>query len=835
MYALATKDGELGKAPSGGNISTYKELCSLATDLNQPDLVYKFMHLANYNATWNSRRGAAFGFSSIAARAGEQLESHLPKIVPKLYRYQFDPTPNIQASMSSIWNALVPETNKAVDKYFAQIIEEIATNLTSNQWRVRESCCNALCDLLRGRNLDDDNAIDFVPALWNDIFRVMDDIKESVRLAAGKAAGSLSRASVKMCDADTAGQRGGGRAVEAVMAPLLENGLASGVADVRAVVIGTVAKITKSAGPLLKPHLAKLIPALLEATSELESKEVNYLSVRLANDGLIQEKLDLARIAAARSSSMMECVTQVLQFVDADTLTGLVPRLVDLIKGNVGIGAKGSTAHLVTTLTHQCPLDLQPHTGKILAAFVSGLVDRNAAVRKTYASAIGHLMRTAKDSSLEKLFSKLRTWYMDRDDEASKWAVAYTFEAVNRHNPDRLKAHAAQALPVAFLAMHEEKRRADSDGGDNEDILEIWEEVWSDGTPGTEGGIRLYLKEIVSILEVAIESQQWRVKAQAARAMGTVAAKLGPGLPQKEQRLLLTILINALAGRTWDGKEAVVRALSDVVVGGGKESIARLLSADEDLTEAALMESVFRECGKEKLQYRLVALEAAGRILRELRMPYFGRLYEITFPLIKKEDEDVDMEDAAEAAAEAADREESEKNLLLRAGVYSCLGDAWASCPAEAQSTYLRGLLGTLRLRAESTTKRNQVCIVECLNKVALGWDVAKAAPEQRSSAFAEMSALLSTVLAVPKSSNLRQQSLKALELTIRMVGELGSADDRGSFRAAVARSVDDVVKDVGGEAASKAKARDLKSAIAKFPVIQVDEKQEDHVDGTAS
>ena len=54
------------------------------------------------------------------------------------------------------------------------------------------------------------------------------------------------------------------RAVEAVMGPLLENGLASGVADVRAVVIGTVAKITKSAGPLLKPHLAKLIPALLE-------------------------------------------------------------------------------------------------------------------------------------------------------------------------------------------------------------------------------------------------------------------------------------------------------------------------------------------------------------------------------------------------------------------------------------------------------------------------------------------------------------------------------------------------------------------------------------------
>ena len=71
----------------GGNLSTYKELCGLATDMGQPDLVYKFMHLANYNATWNSRKGAAFGFSSIAAAAGDHLEQYLPKIIPKLYRY----------------------------------------------------------------------------------------------------------------------------------------------------------------------------------------------------------------------------------------------------------------------------------------------------------------------------------------------------------------------------------------------------------------------------------------------------------------------------------------------------------------------------------------------------------------------------------------------------------------------------------------------------------------------------------------------------------------------------------------------------------------------------
>jgi hypothetical protein len=61
-----------------------------------------------------SAQGAAFGFSTIALSAGAQLSQHLPTIIPRLYRYQFDPTPKIQNSMTSIWHALVPETQKTV-------------------------------------------------------------------------------------------------------------------------------------------------------------------------------------------------------------------------------------------------------------------------------------------------------------------------------------------------------------------------------------------------------------------------------------------------------------------------------------------------------------------------------------------------------------------------------------------------------------------------------------------------------------------------------------------------------------------------------------------------
>lgn len=45
----------------------------------------------------------------IAAKAGEQLAPFLPQLVPRLYRYQFDPNLSIRQAMTSIWDALVTD------------------------------------------------------------------------------------------------------------------------------------------------------------------------------------------------------------------------------------------------------------------------------------------------------------------------------------------------------------------------------------------------------------------------------------------------------------------------------------------------------------------------------------------------------------------------------------------------------------------------------------------------------------------------------------------------------------------------------------------------------
>ena len=138
--------------------------------------------------------------------------------------------------MQSIWNALVTDSTKTVDKYLKEILQELLNNLTSNQWRVRESCCLALQDVLRGRTLED--ALDILPGVWTDLFRVMDDIKESVRIAAGKTVAALSRTSIKMCDVMQTGQKSGESTIKVIMPTLLDKGLLSNVGNVRRAALG---------------------------------------------------------------------------------------------------------------------------------------------------------------------------------------------------------------------------------------------------------------------------------------------------------------------------------------------------------------------------------------------------------------------------------------------------------------------------------------------------------------------------------------------------------------------------------------------------------------------
>lgn len=124
----------------------------MASDLNQPEMIYQFMQLANHNAQWTSKLGAAFGLKSLSSETKTKMQPYFVKIIPRLYRYKYDPTPKIQNSMISIWDSIVTEPKEVVEKYYWEIMRELLDNLTFNEWRVRIACCLAVRDLLRRPN-----------------------------------------------------------------------------------------------------------------------------------------------------------------------------------------------------------------------------------------------------------------------------------------------------------------------------------------------------------------------------------------------------------------------------------------------------------------------------------------------------------------------------------------------------------------------------------------------------------------------------------------------------------------------------------------------------------
>ncbi|XP_043916968.1 proteasome adapter and scaffold protein ECM29 [Protopterus annectens] len=695
--------GTLGKTPEGQGLSTYKELCSLASDLNQPELVYKFMNLANHHAMWNSRKGAAFGFNVIAAKAGEQLAPFLPQLVPRLYRYQFDPNSGIRMAMTSIWNAVVTDKS-SVDKYLKEIIQDLINNLTSNLWRVRESSCLAVNDLLRGRQLDE--IIDRIPEIWETLFRVVDDIKESVRKAADQALKTLSKVCVRTCESSsgTSGQR-----IIAVLLPcLLDKGIVSSVTEVRSLSINTLVKMSKGAGVMLKPHASRLIPALLESLSVLEPQVLNYLSLRATE----QEKaaMDTVRLSSAKSSPMMETVSMCLQHLDASVLGELIPKLCELIKSGIGLGTKGGCAHVVVSLTTQCPQDLTPYAGKLMNALLTGLNDRNTVLQKSYAVAMGHLVRTARDSSVDKLLQKLSAWYMEKEEPVYKAACALTVHAIGRYSPDVLKNHARVTLPLAFLGMHavpEEEEKTEN--GDSN----LWTEVWQENVPGNFGGIRLYMEELIAITQKALQSQSWKMKAQGAAAMSSIAKQQTGSLVPPHLGMVLNALLQGLPGRTWAGKEELLKAIASVVTACSSQ-LQKSVPDQPSITD--IVQAILKECRKENLTYKMAALRCAADVLMETKEDRFQEMADILIPLIKKY-----SPEKAEAHSprddDDEDEEEKEKevtmNCLLCA--FETLGKCWPK-NTETQRVYRMEVCHLMCERLKLSTWKVQLGVLKCMN-----------------------------------------------------------------------------------------------------------------------
>ncbi|KAL4896414.1 proteasome component [Aspergillus ambiguus] len=543
-----------GALPTGGgsSVNTYKDIMNLASEAGDPTLVYRFMSLASNNALWTNR--AAFsklGISSIFSDSS--VNGYLaknPKIYPKLFRYRFDPNPNVQRSMNTIWQALVKDPSAVVNDHFDDIMNDLLGSImTGREWRVRQASCAAISDLIQGRQPE--RYAKYMDEIFTKAFKLVDDIKESVRAAALKLCQTITSAVIRTLETSDADTKRANTMLESAIPFLLsDKGMESGVEEVQGFAIGSLVQmIKKSPGGPLRPFVPCIIEQFLSSLSSLEPQAVNYVHLNADKYGLTGEEIDKMRLSSIRTSPMMEVIERYLiDMLDETSMKEFAAKLEGVLRSAVGLPTKVGVSRVLVLLSMKTIL-FRPYADRFIQLLGKYVVDRNDTVSASYCTSIGYLIRLASDDRVLKTIEHAKSLYMTAEDANQRVISAEIFQSTSKLSNDRFMAFAASALPFIFVSKH------DTD----DHVREVFEKTWQDNVGGNRA-VMLYIKEISTLVAENLDSPRWAIKHTAALGIASAITALDDELDVPTSKMLWPVLEKALAGKTWEGKETVLKA-----------------------------------------------------------------------------------------------------------------------------------------------------------------------------------------------------------------------------------------------------------------------------------
>ncbi|GAV27135.1 hypothetical protein PMKS-000596 [Pichia membranifaciens] len=657
---LNTGDGE--------SVSTYKDVLNLASEVGNPSLVYKFMSLAKNSALWSSRKGLAFGLGAILDK--EKLDNLLkenPKLsdrlIPKLFRYKYDPSPSISRTMNNIWDSLIMNNKTTLSQNFESIMRELLTGMGDREWRVREASTGALQDLLRQCEFSKfENDLE---RIWLMAFRAMDDIKGSVR----KEGTELTRflANTMVLKLNSSSNISTQESILKQLVPFLlgNNGLLSDSEDVKKFAFDTIMKLISTSSKSLKPFIANMVQQLILLMSSVEPQVINYLTLNADKYNMKVEDIDSQRIGLVGSSPMMEAIEKLMDLLDEKTIGEFIDELGVAVKTSIGLPSKvaGSKAIVNLVLRH---FFIISNYGDLLLKIASGqLKDRNETVAKSYAIACGYCVRISSVKKIESFGKKLTKYYFEKksdtnsDDRLPKIS-SIACEAVSNFANDTLHSNASIFLPLSFIAKHDL----------SSEIAKNFSKVWSDSTSSSVSAIKLYFPEIISLIQLHINSQAFSLRKTIALSIIEIIETLDTrinDLNPSYLKELYELLLESLTGRVYEGKEKLL----DSLVNLSCKSLKFLTNNDE--LYSRVESRVLNEANRKSQSYRKHSILALGNLLHiyyedvSLYDKYLALVDEILSPKdldSDDEDEKMDVDSSPDIRITAARSEMIQKVLL---------------------------------------------------------------------------------------------------------------------------------------------------------------------------
>ncbi|KAJ8128291.1 hypothetical protein O1611_g5344 [Lasiodiplodia mahajangana] len=591
------KDTELfeaGALPTGEgkSITSYKDIINLANEVGDQSLIYKFMALATNAATWTARSAfGRFGLSTILSDA--ELD---PKIYPKLYRYRFDPNPNVRKSMEDIWKAVVKDQTATIDAHFDAIMTDLLKSiLDGREWRVREASCAAIADLIYGQPYLKYER--YYVDIWRVALRVLDDQKGSVRAASLKLCMGLSKTLVTQLQENNASSSAQAMIAQVLPFLLSDKGIENSVADVKYMAIGTVLDVVKNGGDALKPFITTIITHSLGLLSTVEPTQIGYYYQRLNEED--REGMDKLRSTAATRSPLFECIVNCLRFTDESVMSQLAPQLVATVKSALGLQTKIGCSEVLSTLALRHSIFLAPYNAMFIKSLYTQILDRNNEASKAYAKSAAYLLRSASPDTRDRYTTRLVELYFAAEDDIRRQKVADAVLAIAKVSPDAFTDLETRLLPFTYFA------RLDTD----EYVSEACQAAW-DQHAGGNHTVKRYVSEISSLISKGLETSKWALQHGAAftvasmvTALSNAAGKDGQ-LSESNIQQIWPVLDKALSLKTFKGKERLITAYP-LFISHGKKLWEGDLAISAQTKKIAI-----REAKRNNDEYRPYAFEA---------------------------------------------------------------------------------------------------------------------------------------------------------------------------------------------------------------------------------
>ena len=542
-------EGLQAKTPSGDNISSYRDICSMCTDLGQPDLVYRFMALAQSGSMWASRAGLSMGLGAISSQAQAEIKPMLPKIIPRLYRYLFDPSKKVQDNMRAMWESLVLDPQEALETHFEEILKELmgTEGMGARQWRIREASSNALSDLLNGRDVE--LVIPHLKEMWVNVMRAMDDIKETVRIAGMKAGRTVASLTHKLCDPTNSSTKTLPLVVGIVLPFLVTDAINAKSDDVRVFAVVELVRIAKVSGKYIAPHIPETATVLLDNLSALEPTAYNYAQFHVDDkDGLEQ-----LRASASASGPLQDVLDLCVQHSTAAAVAELTPRLVSLVRTAVGLPSRAGIARFVTKLCLRRADCVRKDSGKLAKALASALRhDPSAALQRLFASSMSHCCKLCEVSTTETIVAALVKHHREARSVEPRRTAAWGIKELACQAPESLQDALNVIVPLAYLGKN------DSDA----DLSSAWTACWDECVSGGNG-LKQYSAEVVAEAARALQHSSYAIRVQGAVALQSVAQTPGLKLQQSSLDDTVAALLDVMSGRIWEGQESCLDALAE--------------------------------------------------------------------------------------------------------------------------------------------------------------------------------------------------------------------------------------------------------------------------------